>query len=195
MAQGFLADLKVNLSNENTGFQSAIYGKWDSKNNCYSEYVYATAGTDPLSAKDWQNNFSQLSGDSEQYSQSVANAEVISKYCEDHSKELTYVGHSLGGGLASANSLKTGDNAITFNAAGLSDKTKQNLGLNNHQGNITAYVVNGEIVNAAQSLLGLKAEGNIINLKPKVDFPNLAPIPTLINSVAKHTMSYTNFFF
>lgn len=42
------ADLDVNLSSENTGFQSAIYGKWDEKNKCYSEYVYATAGTNPL---------------------------------------------------------------------------------------------------------------------------------------------------
>ncbi len=187
------ADLDVNLSRENTGFQSAIYGKWDEKNKCYSEYVYATAGTNPLSAKDWQNNFSQLFGKSEQYSQSVENAQLIHDYLKG--KELTYVGHSLGGGLASANSLRTGDNAITFNAAGLSEKTKQNLRLNNNKGNITAYVVNGEIVNATQSLLGLKAEGNIINIKPKVDFPNFAPIPALVNSIAKHTMIYTNLFF
>lgn len=42
------ADLDVNLSSENTGFQSAIYGKWDEKNKCYSEYVYAIAGTNSL---------------------------------------------------------------------------------------------------------------------------------------------------
>lgn len=37
--------------------------------------------------------------------------------------EITYTGHSLGGGLAETNAITTGDKAITFNAAGVSPLT------------------------------------------------------------------------
>lgn len=177
-------DMGLTLPNGH-GFKSAIYGRKD-KNGGYSEYVYATAGTDPTSLEDWKQDFKQLSGDSEQYRQSVKTAEQIKFILGD--QELTYLGHSLGGGLASANALKTGNPAITFNAAGLSVQTKQALQLNN-KADITAYVVRNEFVNNSQALIGLRAEGRIsylpsapLSLFPRVTRPAL--------SVAYHTMAY-----
>ena len=177
-------DFGLTLPNSN-GFKSAIYGRKDD-NGGYSEFVYATAGTDPTSLEDWEQNFKQLKGVSEQYRKSVETAEQIKSMLGD--QELTYLGHSLGGGLASANALKTGDPAITFNAAGLSEQTKRALNLNNNA-DITAYVVRNEIVNKSQALIGLRAEGRISYLPsaPLSIFPRVSR-PAI--SAAYHTMAY-----
>ena len=95
---------------------------------------------------------------------------------------------SLGGGLASANALKTGDPAITFNAAGLSVQTKQDLQLNN-KADITAYVVRNEIVNKSQALIGLRAEGRISYL-PSVPLSIFPRVSRPAISTAYHTMAY-----
>ena len=161
------------MENSETGFMSALYGRWDEDSQSYSEYVYATAGTDFTSGVDWENNFQQLlSGNSEQYRQSVANANIFaSSNLAGSGKDFTFVGHSLGGGLASANALATGLPAITFNAAALSTETKMNLNLN-RQANITAYIVRGEIVDYLQSKINMHAEGQRIYL-PAVYSPKL----------------------
>ena len=67
----------------------------------------------------------------------------------------------MGGGLASANALATDGKAVTFNAAGLSSKTKSNLGLSGKTANISAYVIQGEIVSHLQGQIGIRAQGNI----------------------------------
>lgn len=155
----------LKMENSETGFMSAMYGRWDEASQSYSEYVYATAGTDFTSGVDWENNIQQmLSGDSEQYRQSVINAKILAaSNIANSGKEITFVGHSLGGGLASANALATGLPAITFNAAALSSKTKTNLNLN-RQANITAYIVRDEIVDYLQSKIGMRAEGKHVYL-------------------------------
>lgn len=109
----------------------------------------------------------QLLGISEQYQQSVTNAYSLSK--KYSTSELTFVGHSLGGGLAAANALATDRNAITFNPAALSSFTKKNLHLPNSttKGRIFNVVVKGEIVNYLQSKAGLKLEGGAFTLNAK----------------------------
>ncbi|GHU63513.1 hypothetical protein FACS1894123_06410 [Bacteroidia bacterium] len=144
----------VTYSNPTNGFKSNLYERTIS--NGVTEYAYVTAGTDLPSAKDWKNNFIQLSGNSGQYTQSVNNAKVLTRNLDE--AELTFTGHSLGGGLAAANALATGKNATTFNAAALSQATKDSKGLNN-SASIFNVVVKGEIVNHLQSLVGLKLEG------------------------------------
>lgn len=67
----------------------------------------------------------------------------------------------MGGGLASAASLATGGHAITFNALGLSNTLKGNLGISGgNTKNINAFIIRGEFVDHYQSGLGLRAEGN-----------------------------------
>jgi hypothetical protein len=142
----------MKLTDPNSGFNSAVYQK--SVNGDY-QYMYVTEGTDLISIIDWYNNISQVSGNSEQYEISVQNAEKLNNLVGN--KQLYFTGHSLGGGLASANSLATGRTAYTYNAAGLSYETRilYNRG---HNSEIQATVVKGEIIDKVQSQFGIKAE-------------------------------------
>ena len=169
---GYNPDTELLRFNEkSTGFKSALYGRYDEKTKDFIEYVYATAGTDPISIKDWENNFQQLFGNSPQYERSVKNATFLSKVFDMMNKELTFVGHSLGGGEASANALATGKSAITFNAAAISPLTKKTLPLNK-DAKIKAFIVKGEIVDFLQrTKLGIHAEGIIHYLDAKYLLP------------------------
>ena len=102
---------------------------------------------------------------------------------------LTFVGHSLGGGEASANALATGRDAITFNAAGLSKPTRNNLKLN-MTAKIDAYIVQGEVLDAAQGLIGLTAEGTLYKLSStqyQISIFGYEPLKKC-NSVMDHMM-------
>lgn len=83
--------------------------------------VYCTNGTDFDSiGRDWlQTNILQgLTGLSVQHTHAAINAQKFDEQLAGH--RLLFVGHSLGGGLASNNSIVTSTrHAITFNAAGL----------------------------------------------------------------------------
>ena len=184
------------LNDVNSGLKSAVYGRWDAKQKKYTEFVYATAGTDFSSMEDWSNNIDQLTGESKQYKQSINNAILLNGYFKN--SELTFVGHSLGGGLASANSLATGRDAITFNAAGLSDETKTKHKLTNTRGRIDAYVVKGEALSNAQGQIGLKAEGNIQTIKVPIYIEVTAKATTSTDialSLWKHTMGCVKYIF
>ena len=117
-------DFGVSLNTSN-GLKSAVYEKIvDGK---VAEYAYVTCGTETL--KDWEQNAAQVNGLSTEYNESANNAKIISDKVGSN-VELTYVGHSQGGGEAALNSLVTsnadvkGRGAITFNAAGISAATK-----------------------------------------------------------------------
>jgi hypothetical protein len=151
----------VKYNDVNSGFKSNLYER--KKEDGIIEYAYITAGTDITSSKDWNNNIEQLRGSSEQYQQSVENATAIAGNLGD--AELTFAGHSLGGGLAAANSLATGKDAVTFNAAALSQATKEDLNLTNRSGSIFNVVVRGEILNYYQSMIGMNLESTPYYLK------------------------------
>ena len=71
----------------------------------------------------------------------IDNARKLSKELKD--SELTFVGHSLGGGLAAAASMATGKAAITFNRASVSERTKSINNLGTLQ-NVTDYQIIGK---------------------------------------------------
>lgn len=136
--------------NENTGFKSGLYERTVDN---VTEYVFATAGTEDL-YKDGYHDLKQLGGVSEQYSQSKTIASILSKSIKG---ELTFTGHSLGGGLAETNSVNTGRDAITFNAAGASLLSK---GLNQKKSKIDAYILATDPLNFIQRLSdGLSTAG------------------------------------
>jgi hypothetical protein len=122
------------------GLDYTIFENKDTK-----DLVIAFRGTEPLSLEDWFEDMEQVLGGSEQYKAAVALAErTLSKIEEQNKKngtniKLTYTGHSLGGGLATAAALKTGKQAITFDAAGISNETFAALGLDAKN---RAFVVN-----------------------------------------------------
>ena len=140
----------ITLRDEKSGFKSAIYERtYKGK----TEYVYATAGTDFTEMNDWKNNIKQLIGKSEQYDISMSNAEKISKLIGN--SELTFTGHSLGGGLAAANAYKTGRSAMTFNAAWVSPFTI----FNRKFPRIDAYINWQDELDKVQRSFGLRADG------------------------------------
>ena len=164
-----LSSFRTNLNTVHTlddksGLQAALFERTiDGK----TEYAYAFAGTDSFDDA-WQD-FSQLFGLSSQYEEAVKQAQVADGIVGQN--ELTFVGHSLGGGEAAAASMATGRNAITFNPAALSSFTKARLGLKEHS-KITNYRaiapgegnkrIGGDFVNNAQDKVGMRAPGETI---------------------------------
>lgn len=137
---------------DESGFSSMLFERTvDGK----TEYAYVYAGTDPKSIDDWENNIAQFFGMSDQYETAINNAEFLHKQL---GKALTFVGHSLGGGLAAASAYATGGHAITFNAAGVSDATV----VKNPSAVIDAYVNVRDELNIIQQRYNLPtADGNI----------------------------------
>ncbi|PZU82756.1 MAG: sugar-binding protein [Chryseobacterium sp.] len=136
--------------NNKSGLKSAVYERTvDGK----TEYTYATAGTE--NGKDWKNNATQLVGASEQYKESKSNAEALKARLGD--AELTFTGHSLGGGLAEGNAIATGDNAITFNAAGVTAFTSGS----DSKSNTEAYIMTTDPLNALQQVGSAGSKGLI----------------------------------
>lgn len=107
------------------GLQSIIFQRTNAKTG-KTEYAYVFAGTNSI--EDGIEDISQVTLGAPQYNVAIDNARKLSNELKD--SELTFVGHSLGGGLAAAASMATGKAAITFNRASVSDRTKSinNLG-------------------------------------------------------------------
>lgn len=130
-------------------------------------------GSDLLWNGDWTTtNISQFFvGISPQYTHSVTNAKVLNKVIDSINAQrkpkeepvrLFFIGHSLGGGLASNNALITSDkHAITFNAAGLNWlRVPVTLAVNNpgqllhpiaRRERVHLFVIKGEILDVVQS--------------------------------------------
>lgn len=173
----------VVLNDPKTGFKSAIYEK---TTDGVTQYVYAFAGTDDF--KDISTDVKQALGKIEkQYPMAQQNARLLASYLKG--KSLVFVGHSLGGGLASTGSKSTGNPAITFNAAGLSNSTITRLKLNT-KSEIAAYVVKGEAVHYYQSsILNITASGTIHFLEPSKPYPTYEQYVGQLDKMARWIMS------
>lgn len=128
---------------DKTGLVSALYER--TKDDGETQFIYALAGTSPLSYQDYKTDILQLAvGKAEQYDSALRNARLISDYLADN--ELIFVGHSLGGSEAAycANNLPN-RKAITFNPAGLKDGVKG-------QSNVSAYILMDDPLNLVQDL-------------------------------------------
>lgn len=113
----------INLKDDESGFKSLVYERV--VNGKVTEYSYVTAGTEPGDGGDIKEDAVQaMVPYAPQYKLAAENSKALSKQLGN--TELTFVGHSLGGGLASMGALVTDRPAITFNAAGLSDETPGN---------------------------------------------------------------------
>lgn len=160
------------LRNTSSGFYAVIYGDEQ------GHRVLAYSGTDE--AKDWTTNFGQgLGFETAQYNQAIALARQAKvAYGED----VVITGHSLGGGLAAAASIAADIPAVTYNAAGVHDRTLERIGLDADavkaeagKGLIRRYAVDHDI------LTGLQERTPILNhLMPdavghKIELPDTDP--------------------
>jgi len=127
-----LSIIKGRLSRTRTGFRSMIFYKKNGKR--IDSIVYVTEGSKSgqdvfggglEGTIDWfgdwiLSNASQgISGLSPQHTLSIQNAKVLDVICTAKNIKLCFVGHSLGGGLATSNAIATNRPAVVFDMAGL----------------------------------------------------------------------------
>ncbi len=127
-----------------------------SPNSSFSAQVFSKAGTDPpqyvvayrgtQDSNDVKNDLQQgVGADSDEYKRAISLSNLVHK---GSGGTDSYTGHSLGGGLASAASVNTGQPGTTFNAAGLSEQTVG--GYPATPAPVDAYYTRGEPLSAAQ---------------------------------------------
>ena len=167
------------------GFKCVIYEK-----ECFGvkSYVLAYAGTNDL--QDAQDDIKQALGKTEKQYPKAKNKAI--EFNDGYVGLKTLVGHSLGGGLAAAGARSTGLEAITFNAAALSDGTINRLVLNKIC-IINNYFIENEAVTYYQlTFLKLRPSGNQHELSPMIPYKTYKEYRNEIlsmNSMAKYTMN------
>lgn len=129
-----------NVSNA-SGLKAVLFERTLDGSNI--EYALAFAGTQDI--KDCLNDVAQVVGYAPQYYEAMELANDFKKFKPN--SEMTYVGHSLGGGLSAACAYSTDGQAITFNAAGVSCSTVYH----SPNANIDAYVTINDPLNMLQN--------------------------------------------
>lgn len=180
--------------NASSGFDADIYTDGQGR------YALAFRGTDQ--GKDWATNLGQgLGFETAQYNQAIA----LSRQAKvAFGEELVITGHSLGGGLAAVGAITADTPAVTFNAAGVKDKTLERVGIDPdaaraqaEAGGIRRYAVDHEILtglqerNLATRYLMPDAIGNKVELpdpEPLTGFSKVNPFKTVPHSIHNHGM-------
>jgi hypothetical protein len=148
-------------------FRAAVYVKdpavWGA--NPEPEAILAFRGS-TSAEEDWQNNFAQdANRESEYYRKAV---QIGNRLAKNH-PSVHIVGHSLGGGLASAAQGGSGLTASSYNSAGLHPETVSRYSwdldhMAAESGKITAIRLNGEVLTKTQeSVLGSKGLSLLAN--------------------------------
>lgn len=181
-------------TNDASGFDADLYT--DDK----GRYVLAYRGTD--AGKDWGTNLGQgLGFETAQYNQAM---EIAKKAKEVFGEQLGMTGHSLGGGLTAVGAAVADVPAVTFNAAGVKDRTLTRVGLDPEafkqeaeNGQIRRYAVDNEILTGLQERNLLTkhfmpdAVGRKIELPdpdPLTFWQNLNPVKSIKHGIEMHMM-------
>jgi hypothetical protein len=180
------------LHDGKSGFDASLY------RDASGAVVVAYAGTDE--GKDWRHNFRQgLGFEDAQYDRAIALAREAK---QAFGNNVVLTGQSLGGGLAAAASMVGEVPAVTFNAAGVHDKTLERYGFDAdvlkqeaEQGLIRSYRVKNELLTHLQEdSVPLKwampdAPGHKIELPdpdPLTFFERLVPGKMLLHRLDLH---------
>lgn len=146
-------------------FRSEVFVRTDPATG-QENYVIAFKGTTPSSGEDWRNNVRQgLGRDAAYYNQAM---EIGATANSAAPGRVSFVGHSLGGDMASAASASTGAPAHTYNAAGLHPNTVRRYGPDAiANAPVEAYYVDGDILSVTQDSTALPtAAGRRHQLRP-----------------------------
>ncbi len=153
------------------------------------ELMYCVAGSDFGLDMFWNGDWSTtnilqaLIELSPQYQQSVTNALILDRAVEKVKKErnidikLTFIGHSLGGGLASNNAIVTKSrHAIIFNPAGLNflrvicslalHNRRELVSLTRGRDRVHSFIIKGEVLDTLQTGLDYIKGEMIYKLSP-----------------------------
>jgi hypothetical protein len=173
-----------------SGFNSTLY-----KDTVTGEYTLAFRGTESKNwgdRNDWETDVVQEVGaGGKQYEETINLARALDKAMKANNARLTFTGHSLGGGEATAAALATGRRAVTFNAAPVNQETLLQAGIvynaNKSQRLVTSFYVPGEalsVLNTITPSLNYMAGGYL----PR----GLRPPPALANIEGKRIGLDTN---
>lgn len=144
---------KAVFTDKKSGFGSALF-----KSSINNETMLTYRGTNnAVTGKmDWMTNGAQgIGSETKQYNQAMDLARQVQLAVASPSSSLVAVGHSLGGGLASAGVGVTGLPGYTFNAAGLHANTvsrKGGLPLDKVGELMTTQAVDGEVLTMVQGV-------------------------------------------
>ncbi len=137
------------LVDDASGYFAAVY--FDERDSTgKAKILYVNRGTDDFLGTDGDDNVNQGLGKlTAQYETAIGNAKLLSD--ANLNRDITFLGHSLGGGLASAQAYVVGRPAIVINPAGLHANTVGVKFIDQDRANrlITRVVVTGEALNAA----------------------------------------------
>jgi YD repeat-containing protein len=154
------------LIDPKSGYFSAIY-----RNDKTGELVYANRGTEIHDAGDRAADILQSLGKSDlQYVRAIENAEAL----RDNGIKVTFTGHSLGGGLATAQAVVSGYKAVVFNPAGVHKNTVGGSAILARQNSlVTNVTVDGEPLSNFQdggkTTVGLILDGLTANPRAEPD--------------------------
>lgn len=143
------------LAPRDTAFRAAVYKKdplvWGA--DAKPAYELAFRGS-TLAEEDWKNNFAQNANrESSYYQRAVGIGNSLGDSRQANNVQI--IGHSLGGGLASAAQGGSGSIATTFNSAGLHPETVRRYStlpdrVQAEADKILAYQVKGEVLTSTQ---------------------------------------------
>ena len=172
-----------------SGYKSELFVKKDKEDNILS-YALSFAGTDnyliwidPRDAGNDLVNFLQF--EIRQYELAYQMAQKMKTLA--NGKDVTFLGHSLGGGLAALASMTTGCVAITFNPAVVAKAWINRLTEeNSYHGtsNIYGYIMDKDEITTAQDFFSLFRQGNFIRVTNKTGGDPHA-IKTMVDSLKK----------
>ncbi|GEM_PF-779171 len=151
-----------------------------------TEYTLVNRGTQNWAwSADGDDNAKQLFGASEDVRNSIAYSKNFVK--EKYSSNITFVGHSKGGGEAAASAVESNKNAILFNPATVNLDAYTPNGPN-YSASMTAYIVEGEILHTAEGWFS-QPIGSVEYLPAQHPTNTWNPKTNVKNAVENHSMA------
>ncbi|WP_174989919.1 lipase family protein [Pandoraea aquatica] len=147
---------RISVHDDNGPKQSGFFGALYEDKLC-ERFLAADRGTEMgitgRAFVDWKHNIRQALGlRSKQYEEAINWAKSLARHYPP--QQLVFTGHSLGGGLASAQtSVVRHSTAVTFDTAGLHNSTVARHAAVPAWSRVKAYYVEGELLSVIQEML------------------------------------------